>query len=286
LNVSKNMLVSNDMKGKTPQETGFRALALDLDGTLLNEKHELSERNCQAVRQMADLGYEIILATGRSYEALNKFKMQLELSSLVVCYNGACIMDGKNNAVVIEHCLDEDIARFQVKLARQNKIHFHSFMDTQLLFEQKSPESDEYHQRSGLIGKIVNFDDFPELRLTKAMYIGPYEKLLKIKETLAEQFGDRIYQAFSNPQYLEVMAGHVSKANTLLEVFKTLGIDARNTMAFGDGFNDLEMLLECGHGVAMGNASEEIRNNAQLHNALGNTEDGVAVYLEEYFSLS
>ena len=90
---------------------------------------------------------------------------------------------------------------------------------------------------------------------------------------------------FSNPVFLEFMKGGVSKGRALLEVADYLDISTENIMAFGDGQNDISMIETAGIGVAMENAADEVKSAADSI-TLSNNDDGVAVFLEEFFKLS
>ena len=117
------------------------------------------------------------------------------------------------------------------------------------------------------------------------MYIGDHEKLLNIESIIDSEIQNGVYRAFSKPYLLEALSSEVSKGKTVIKLFGDMGIQKDEIMAFGDGFNDYEMLNLVGHGVVMGNAPEKLKEKVGRE-TISNDEDGVGVYLEKFFNLN
>ncbi|MCF6335112.1 MAG: HAD family hydrolase [Spirochaetales bacterium] len=261
----------------------IRAIAFDMDGTLLNEKGQISSRIKKVLNKLKEREIELMLSTGRSYEALLPFKNELELNSPVICYNGAQVLQA-DGVIIRNHTIDNDISGHLVSFAREKCVHFQAYSNGTLYFEKMTPEAEAYENHVNLRGKVINFDTMKPHDFTKLMYLGAHEKLEGLSNSIKELYSGNLSVTFSNPVYLEFMPGGVSKGDALYEVAEHLGIETTNIMAFGDGDNDISMIKVAGTGVAMENATSELKSIAD-EVTLSNTDDGVAEFLEEFFGL-
>ena len=252
-------------------------------GTLLTDAKEITSRTRRCFIALEARGVSLILSTGRSFEALEPYKNDLNLNHPVICYNGARIL-GNSGELIKDHLLPDDIARHIIDFAREDGVHIQIYRNGKLYFEKKTPESDFYENHVNIKGKIVNFNDFDPLGITKIMYLGDHDHLVGLGEEIENKFGERLSVMFSNPMFLEFMDGGVSKGSALFEVTDYLDISIDNIMAFGDGQNDISMIETAGIGIAMDNATDEVRAVADSI-TLSNNDDGVAVFLEEFFKL-
>jgi Cof subfamily protein (haloacid dehalogenase superfamily) len=267
-----------------------RLVAVDLDGTLLNSDHRLSERTIASMRRLEDAGIPVVISTGRSYEGMMHFKNDIGLKNPVICYNGAVIADGGSDRILHQWLLSADIARSALDYARERNIHLQFFQDGELYFERRREESAYYEASTGLTGHVTDFDSWENLEVTKALMVlppsresGEFPELHEAKAHFESLFGEKLYCALSKPFYLEFINGRGSKGNALLQVCRDMGIRAEEIAAFGDGFNDLEMLEVAGMSVAMSNAPDGVKNACSHITELNNDEDGVADFVERYF---
>lgn len=257
----------------------YKLVAIDLDGTLLRDNHEISEYSKRVLREIDRSGIKVVIATGRSYSSARHKIKDLKLNQPVVCYNGAMVRNGLNHEI-LEHCgLNPDISRKLIKIARREDIHLHGFLEGEFLHEKVSASSKLYSETSGLDGMVVNFDDYPDAVFTKMMFINDHDRLVPIEKEVRDLFNNSIYMAFSKPFFLEVMDSTASKANALDRIIKKEGIKREEVLAFGDGLNDKEMLEFAGKAVVMCNGHEDLRNKFE-NTKYSNDEDGVAKYLE------
>ena len=261
----------------------IKAIAFDMDGTLLTDAKEISQRTRESFKALKELGLYLILSTGRSFEALEPYKIFLDLQYPVICYNGARIVSG-NGKIIKDHLLDDRISKYIINFARKEKVHIQIYRKGKLLFEQRTPEAEFYENHVNLKGDIINYDKLDSLGLTKIMYLGDHEYLITLADAIKEKFGKDLSVMFSNQMFLEFMPGGVSKGNAISELADYLGIGLESVMAFGDGENDISMIKKVGMGIAMSNASKEVKESADLV-TLSNNEDGVAEVLEDYFGL-
>ncbi len=261
-----------------PDLEKIRAVALDMDGTLLNDQKEITPATKRCIERLQKKGIYPILVTGRSFEALKPFKEALGLRTPVISYNGAQIVDGITGKLLQDSPLSDTSSRFILELARRENIHVQAYRNGTLYFERHRPESEHYESHVNLKGEVVGFDSLEPLKFTKMMYVGKHSVLEKMKDTVLAAVGSTTSVMFSNDEFLEFMSKDVSKGRALLAVLSLLGISPKEAIAFGDGDNDIPLLQTAGIGVAMENASLSVKKAADF-TAPSNNNDGIARFL-------
>lgn len=267
----------------------IKLVALDLDGTTLNNDRVISERTRKALREADARGVNIVIATGRPFSALPKDVFEIDAIRYVLTSNGASITDLRKNETFYENCLSPLAVEHAVELLRKYDyiiecfIHgtayiekwyyeqvretHESFKSVSYILETRNPIDGIYdfmqHNREHIENINVNFEDISKKPAMK-------EKLLMLPEvTITSSF----------PHNLEIGGATTSKARALSEMGRLLGIRADEMMAAGDSPNDIAMLNAVGMPVAVGNAEEEVKAVAK-YIAPTNHEDGVAEAIE------
>jgi Cof subfamily protein (haloacid dehalogenase superfamily) len=262
----------------------IRACFFDLDGTLLRTDHTISPAVIRAVRRLEEEGVAPVIATGRSYEALLPAKETLGIHSPVICYNGSMIVNGRDSSVMSEHILPEEEARRIIDIARREDYFILAYRKGKLLYEKERPEAAAYRNRIGIPGKVVNFDSFEELNLTKCLFIADHEKLKPVLAEIENLYGSDVNAFFSDPLFLEVVNKGVDKGRAVTEVMALLGGTVDQAMAMGDGYNDLPMLQAARWGVVMENGLPDLKALFPPERTAGHCDDdGAARYLADYF---
>ena len=277
----------------------IKALALDLDGTLLAPDKTLSERNLRALRSCMEKDIQIILTTGRAVDSGEKYRKQIGTSGPHIYFNGAKVVDISAGKEIYTQYIDAAPIRSCVRLARQMNLFFQvyfpvsasegSYKDGRnsgeiLMADHRTTEAEKYEKSSGI--DIITGDLEEHLAKVntaiKGMFITPEENHEKIRRSLREQFGQSIYIVQSTPIFLEVLAEGVSKGSGLEHALDYLHINKEQTIAFGDEENDLPMFRVAGFSAAPANAKEKVRK-AAMFRIPADSEDGVAIFLEEHF---
>jgi hydroxymethylpyrimidine pyrophosphatase-like HAD family hydrolase len=235
-------------------------LALDLDGTLLNSGQRISESSKLWIHRAIDAGVTVIFATGRGLYSTEAYWEELNLHAPMVLLNGAEIWEGRGK-LWKRFTIPSPIIRSLHKLAANENVQFWGNCGDQLVGAKNW--SDEFLERDWT--KFGIRDDNPEV-------------LSRIAEHL---LGWGILQIVSESYHLELSAKGITKASGVKEVCKLLGIGMQEVMAIGDSKNDLDMLRECGLGVAMGNAADIIKQAAHVITE-SNDREGVALAIERY----
>ncbi len=264
-------------------------IGLDLDGTLLTDKKELTDRTKAALRRAIEVGITVLVASGRPWmgvpEELRNFPgMRYALTS-----NGARIIDTKDDRVIEEHLLSPELALKALAVCGKydtlQEVYFDGqgyAPEDQMAYVEKyhrNPSMCEYMRKTRLpvkdIRKLVEQEN-RGLDKVQALFADMDERETAWKE-LEQEKG---LELVGSLQYnIEINAAGVNKGTGLVNLGRMLGIRREEIMAFGDGDNDIAMLREAGFGVAMANADEQVKAAAD-YITLSNEEEGVAEAIE------
>lgn len=262
----------------------YEAIVCDLDGTLLNGEHKLSEETKNTIKEVKATGRKIFIATGRHHLDAIELKRQLGLDSYLISSNGARIHD-ENNEEIYGKNIDEDIAKFILDTKCNDHIARHIYTGEKWYVEEEKEEYIKFHQESGFLYEVKDFSKIKGEKFIKIFFISQnQEELLRLEKYFEEKLGDKISITLSGPECLELMDKNVTKGEAIKNIMKKLNIPLNNTMAFGDGLNDYEMLSEVGKGLLMGNCAQRLREKLPDNEIIGkNIENGVARYLKKIF---
>ncbi|MCR5415655.1 MAG: Cof-type HAD-IIB family hydrolase [Pseudobutyrivibrio sp.] len=265
----------------------YKAIALDLDGTLLNSEKEVSKRNREVLAKAAKAGVKIILASGRPVPGMKKTAHQLRLEEIggyILSYNGGMIIDCETGEVVRRETVPEKYYADIIHVAKKHGATPLSYDSEGII---TTDETDKYVQVEARINNIpvkqvfhldeVAKQDPP----VKFLCTGEHETLLKVQAELEEKLKGAVNVFFSEPYFLEITPKGIEKASSLELLLGQLDIDRKYLMACGDGYNDIPMMRYAGLSVAMENAQDETKEWADYIAPL-NDEDGVAVAVEKF----
>jgi len=279
-----------------PKPENIKALALDLDGTVLAPGAVLSERTITAVNKCVEKGLKIIIATGRAVEAAERFRTSLGAEGPMVYYNGALVAEMSaefpQGSFLQETLLDKKKAEFCVDLSREMGIYCQIYLfdgkRIPLLAEQDGPEREMYYKHTGILAELVDLKAVLNQKefsgCVKAMFLAEPEFFEKLRLRLDERLGKSVYIAQTLRTFLEVMDAKVSKGQGLSFAMERLSLQREEVIAFGDEENDIPMFAAAGFSVAPSNAKDTVKAKADL--VIGsNAEDGVAAFLEKFFAL-
>lgn len=233
-----------------------KAIASDLDRTLIGEDYELQPRTTDAVAAARTAGIHFVVVTGRMFRSVRPYLQQAGIDDLVVCYQGAIVADPLSGRFLRHVTIPLDLAHETIAAVEQKGFQLNCYVDDNLYVAKMTPDAHSYaeHQR-------IPIDTVGDLRAwlksppTKLVVIGEPTALDGLAEQLREQFDGRLYISKSLPFFLELASPEVSKGAGLGFVADELGFTAAETVAFGDGENDVELLDWAGYAVAVANAN-------------------------------
>lgn len=234
----------------------LKAIASDLDRTLIGEDYELHERTMSAITATRAAGIHFVIVTGRMFRSVRPYLEQAGIDDLVVCYQGAIVADPVSGRFLHHVTIPLELARETIAAVEREGFQLNCYVDDNLFVAKMTPEAHDYaeHQR-------IPIDTVGDLRAwlvsppTKLVVIGDPEALDGLAERLREQFDGRLYISKSLPFFLELASPEVSKGAGLGFAAEQLGFTAAETVAFGDGENDIELLDWAGYSVAVANAN-------------------------------
>lgn len=259
----------------------IRMIVMDMDDTLLNKHLQVSAENRAALKRAQQAGLILVLASGRPTPAMSRFADELEFdkNDYVISYNGAYVTDWSNQDVLFDTCLTKSEHDLLVDVAIDQNCNLHTYVDGQIISNTENPYTDLEAKLTGMPVRIVSdmkstvIDKVPKVLLT-----GERDKVKQMKATLTNQLSDQFMISISKPVFLEFTNLAVDKSRGIDVICKKLAIDKSQVMALGDSYNDLTMIRDCGLGVAMGNAPDDIKAIAN-EVTLSCDEDGVAVMI-------
>ena len=269
----------------------IRMIGLDLDGTLLNDKKEITPYTREVLKAAMNQGVHVLIATGRPLTAIDAELEMFPEMCYAVTSNGARVVDLKENRTLFESTLSGEKALEVLDKIQEydmvceiftegdgyssipNLERIGDFFDT--------PEMIDYVRRTR-----VPIDDVRRVALREGVSIEKVHLIFndldarkKVKEIISQIEGVTVTGAF--PNTIETLNAGTSKAEGLLKLGRILGIEREQIMVCGDGMNDYEMIEKSGFGVAMANGNPKVKAIAD-YVTVSNNEDGVAKAIEKF----
>lgn len=264
----------------------YRAIALDLDGTLTNHEKVVTPKTREALLKAAAKGAVIILASGRPTYGIEPVAECLELNQrggYILSYNGGNIVNAKTGEKLFSQFLPDEVIPELYAYAKEHGHALLGYAGNEIITEM--PDDQYVKEESRInkmnIRKVDNLFESLEPHPTKLLMTGDPTLMLKAEEELVEKLGDRMDIFRSAPFFLELVPKGIDKAKSLTRLLTKINLTPADLIAFGDGYNDLSMLKLAGMGVAMENAAPEVRAEAD-YVTLSNEEDGVAAALTHF----
>ena len=264
----------------------YKLIALDLDGTLTDKNKNILEETKQELIKLAQKGIIIVLASGRPTAGIFKEAKELTLDQVggyLLSFNGARVLDYKTNEVVYEQTLSSEIAHEMYDRAKAFGLSPLTYNATEIITEDIG---DHWIQLESFTTKmnIKHVQDFKKevsFDVNKVLITGEPAYVAQILDEFKAPYEGKMSIYRSDPYFIECMANGIDKAASLDVLCKKLGIKQEETIAFGDGYNDLSLIEYCGYGVAMENAVQDLKDVAD-EVTLSNDEDGIAVCLHKH----
>lgn len=260
--------------------SNIKVIVTDLDGTLLNPQHKISNYTKSVFKELHDKNYLIIVATGRHHLDAMAIIDTLEVPVYLVSSNGARIhspekeelfaFDIKSEVVKLALSVDID-PEITVVLFKEN------VWQTNKLSEKLNSFQPDFKYLPELVD-YATLEDFGAIKIFFAH--DNHEKLIMLKDTIFANGVQELHHAFSLPTCLEFMDKSIDKSVGIRKILEREGFTLIESISFGDGFNDVQMLSSTGKALIMGNAPQTLKETLpDLEVIAVNAEDGVAKYL-------
>jgi len=267
-------------------------LSLDLDGSLLNKKGELSLKTIDVINKLKDMGHFIVLATGRPFSGAYPKYLELSLETPLVTDNGGSIenpgdLNFAKQRTYIPTKIMHDLFEFSKPFILSS---FFSIDDVVYAYKYDKKLEEFF---SGINSDRVIDSEFTNFNVepTGLMFFINYDKQEIFEKYIDQNFGHTLsYRLWDSDEksghaVYEVYLKHISKASAIKYIINHYELYNYKWLAIGDGVNDQEMIKEADIGVAMKNAVIELKDVCKDVTEFDHDHDGVANYLIKYFDI-
>jgi len=263
----------------------YKLIASDMDGTLVNDKSELTPRTREAIIRTVEAGVLFVTATGRPFSNVEIVNRLFDKDMPFIVFNGAAAYMGKSRNLLFEKFLDYELAKEAFEIGQKLDVAQIIWTGPRLWANRVCDETLRYQKIcSGLDMSIVtNLEDMKDevAGFSKVLWITAPEEVIRLQHELGSHFGERLNCVSSMAYFLEFVSRDASKGIALAEVCKLYGIDRSEIIAVGDSYNDVSMLEYAGLAVAVENAPYDIKAICD-HVTLSNNDDGVAEVIDRF----
>ncbi|HZZ65495.1 MAG TPA: Cof-type HAD-IIB family hydrolase [Candidatus Baltobacteraceae bacterium] len=257
----------------------FDLIALDLDGTLLNSREEISPRNRRAIRSALDAGIRIVLVTGRGVDTPIRVSRELGLNLPIICCHGALTKDFLANKTLGHVPVPMQYAKPMVEFAEQNGLSIALYSE-ELFYRLEGHALYMEDMRGPSWREVRTFEDVMHTAPTFIRFLGR-----ESVEAMEHEFGDLPlhfkHETWYDFEECAVTNREATKQRALARLCADFQIPSERVLAIGDSRNDVPMLRWAGTGVAMGNALPEVQQSVRFVTGT-NDHDGVAAALERF----
>ncbi|MBR1866130.1 MAG: HAD family phosphatase [Lachnospiraceae bacterium] len=265
-----------------------KVLILDIDGTLTNSKKEITPNTIEALLELQRKGHTIILASGRPTHGVKWISDILQLErygGYVLCFNGARITKIGTNEIVYQRCFPKECIAPLYTYAREHDMGLVTYEGDTVIAATRIDEHMEFEARLNRmeLRQVDDFVSYVDFDINKCLFTASVDVAPELEQDLVKRYENALSIYRSEPFFIEAMPPGVDKAASLEHLFRNIGVAREDTVACGDGFNDMSMIRYAGVGVAMANAQEEVKKVADVITKASNDEDGLLEIIERYF---
>jgi Cof subfamily protein (haloacid dehalogenase superfamily) len=254
----------------------------DMDGTLLNGQHELSELTVRALNELRARNAHVVIATGRHINDIRCYIEQLGGGIAAITCNGANIHDA-NGKLLVSQDLPLTTNETLIALGNQFDVYTNLYTHSEWLVKKPCEFMLKAHLKSQFFYRETSQQEMLTTSALKIMFYGQHHELLALRNEIGEDLSASLNVTFSDENYLEIMQKNISKGDALKILLAKLGLPLNQTMAFGDSMNDVELFRTVTHPILMENSVRNLKALfPQAQRAQANVEDGVARFLYEY----
>ena len=272
----------------------YKLICTDMDGTLLNDKHEISKDNKEALKKAHEQGIVIALTTGRLFASAKAYSDMLGFKVPIIASNGAYIRESDNDKYIFSSTLTNDEVLKIYEILKKNNLSSIFYTHNAAISEKPLPKNHPYIANNKIlsINNQIKFCINENMTESFKKYDGEISKaicivnnkekldtLFKVKEELKSMNCFEVVS--SNPNNFEIMKKGTSKGKAVKELASILNIKQNEIISFGDNENDLSMIKYAGLGIAMGNASNLLKDNADYITD-SNINSGVAKAIKKW----
>lgn len=266
----------------------YKAVFIDIDGTLRNDKRETSNRTKEAIKKCIEKDILVVICSGRPKQSAQEISIDSKASPYIITSNGAQVFDYKENKTIFLNPMKKEACKKIYDLAIENDCKFiMNLEEKRIITRLDNAAAPTDILLNEPIDEFINNHDIMQCLIQDYSF----EKVKSLKEKVEQIENVEIKnqsKALTNPNimpnettYYDIADIKTSKGLGVREFCKYYNLDLKDTIAIGDDYNDISMFNEVGLSVAMGNANDYVKSKANLITKTNN-EDGVAVFLENF----
>jgi len=267
----------------------IRLVAIDVDGTLLNSKNQLTTQTKEMIGLARNLGIKIVLCTGRPFQGIRNLLQELQLDTsdeFAISFNGAVIQELGENNILLHQPLSFEALQEIEAISRKLKVPYHIQSDDAIY---TSNQDISYYTAydSHLNGSLIKYRTLAELQETpvnKILFVGHPDFLEDVIKKIPKNFFEDYNLMKSLDYFFEFLHKDANKGTALKKLAEKLTIQPEEIAAIGDNDNDISMLEFAGFAIAMGNASEKAKQAADFITK-SNDENGVVHAFQQFLSI-
>lgn len=259
----------------------IRAIAFDLDDTLLRSDLTVSDYTLDVLHRAAERGIIILPASGRTRDSMYPTVQRIGCAAAFISCNGADVWT-TDRELMMQELLPVDLAHEVARFAQERGVYCQTYSPDRFYYSIENDYAVSYAKSSSLEGEYVgDLTAFIRKPVTKLLMMDTPERIAALYEEAKVLFAGRASLTCSKPYFLECNPLKATKGNALRWCAEHFGFKMDELLTFGDSLNDVSMLEAAGIGVAMANSREDVK-------AMGfpvcraNNEDGVARYIDEH----
>lgn len=261
----------------------IKLIITDFDGTIADKNNQISAKTRETFERLKQHGVKIIVATGRMFPSAEIMAKRLNLDSPIVAYQGATIQFSGEDKPIFANYLDKTYAQKIVKYLKEKNIHTQIYINDEIIVENDNDIVKAYAEKMELGYKVVkNLEEEDLSVLPKILAINMNPDIVSnLQKETQKMYGDKVCITLSTPYFCEFTNPKAHKGEALKFLADYYNIPLEKTMAFGDQNNDITMIQNAGIGVAVGNASENLKRVCDFVTK-SIDEDGVAYAIEKF----
>ncbi|MDT8715372.1 HAD family phosphatase [Clostridium sp. 19966] len=262
----------------------------DMDGTLLNSKDIISKENEAALKKLQQNGVEVIIASGRVDLMVKSFIKQLDLKGHVISCNGGLIRNITTGEIIYSKEIAPNLSKMILNYCMDFNINFLVYTANMVYSNRNNPRATKFENLNKILDKDLqlpigyidstSIEIIDNINVLKILMVCDDNEQVKLLQNKFSHFAELTVVSSANC-LLDIMAANISKGNALKILIDKLGISREKVIAFGDNYNDLEMLQYAGMPIAMENSVEEIKKVGK-YITKSNDESGIAYAINNF----
>lgn len=275
----------------------YKLIALDLDGTLLNDDKDISKEDLDIIRELIQRGYEIVIATGRRYWSAKDLTKGIQEGITILANNGNIVRNSKNDIILSAKYLNLDDFKIIIEEGKNRDLHpiihvdgYEKGYDILIEFEKDNKHYFNFLRGTNRFKQIKNYSDIVDDYILAVVYPGLKKQLnpfhIDINKKYPNIYNTHVMENVGPVEaLLEIMNPVGSKWHSLLEYANGKGISKEQIITIGDNNNDINMIQNAGLGIAMKNSSSTVKSAAKLITEKDNNNSGVGFELKRVLNI-